>query len=72
MELDPETREINVELRLPGNCDRHVEAAARIGALYSVVVLVRQFALVSGRGRRPQGLRESRQTSERDGGIYPP
>lgn len=35
-----------------------VEAAARVGALYSVVVLAREFALVNGRGRRPQRLRE--------------
>ena len=37
---------------------RGSKAAARVGALGSIVVLARQFMLVNGRGRRPQRLRE--------------
>ena len=30
MELDPETREVELQLRLPGNCANHMEAAAGV------------------------------------------
>ena len=30
---DPETREVELQLRLPGDCGIHVEAAARFGTL---------------------------------------
>ncbi|MFB3883526.1 MAG: hypothetical protein ACE149_19850, partial [Armatimonadota bacterium] len=30
MELDPETREVELQLRLPGNCAKHMEAAAGV------------------------------------------
>ena len=59
VELDADRRKVEIQLRLPEARAEHVEAAARIGALGSIVVLVRQFALVSGRGRRPQRLREA-------------
>ena len=55
--LDPERREVNVAVRLPGNTLRCVEAAARIGALYGVVLLQRRYAFTPGKARRRQGLR---------------
>ncbi|HUW08504.1 MAG TPA: hypothetical protein VM537_02200 [Anaerolineae bacterium] len=54
-----DAREVEIQLRLPEERAEHVEAAARIGALGSIVVLARQFLLVNGRGRRPQTLQET-------------
>jgi hypothetical protein len=55
--LDPDSREVEIQLKLPEERAKHVEAAARIGALGRIVVLARPFLLVNGRGRRPQRLR---------------
>jgi hypothetical protein len=54
MELDPETREIDVEFRLPANCAKHVEAAARIAMIGTVLARHARVLLrcVGGKGRR--------------------
>ena len=59
VELDADRRKVEIQLKLPEAPAKHMEAAARVGALASIVVLAREFNVVNGRGRRPQRLLES-------------
>lgn len=58
MELDPETREVELQMRLPANCANQYEAAAGVAAICEVILLRRRFAFLAGKARRPQRLRE--------------
>lgn len=60
MELDAETREVELELRLPGDYVKRMEAAARI-ALFGTVLPQRarvRLRCVGGRGRKEAAVEE--------------
>ncbi len=56
--LEPETRTIDLHFRLPDNCAKHMEAASRLVALYSTLVVYRKrYACVPGNALRKQALK---------------
>ncbi len=60
MELDPEARELELQMRLPANCANHMEAAARIALIGTILSRYARIRLqcIGGKGRRAAAVTE--------------
>jgi len=59
-ELDPDARDVELQLRLPGNRPRHMAAAARIALIGTVLSRYARIRLrcIGGKGRRAATVME--------------